>query len=727
MIYYIENVIFYSLKRLFLWEVNDLDGYFMQRINKICIFIVIFVLSGAFLFGDALRISNSVAQQMGLPEPAQMISLSKVFSAPKLVGLKLNADNPLQFEFLVDQAGVANLSEAELMRLVNYFLAALTTSKDDIWVNLSPYEADRIVNDKLAQTDLGIDLMAQDYVLKQLSSSLTHPKTPLGKAYWEGNREQGIGDSFNKIWISPNKAEVYEQDNLILITDASLKVQTESDYLATKNSIVGDGLAPSQKRGQGQALSLQQEIERDVNQGKNFSKLRQIYNSIILAETFKAKFYKSFYKHYINQGKVNGIEINDKTSKEKIYNLYCEAFEKGVYNFIRKEKDVASNKKVVRHYFSGGVTSSSLNVRKKKDFSSIEWMERHSPFSLKVDLVTISSAMSALAFENYIPPMKLIRGQGPKKDLIIILAEDNKERANIYINLLNKLGHQVEWFNDGNKALAELTKNREKYDLLVTDNIMGRMNGVQLVTELEKAGIDLPILMQTRRPTDFLVQELELEIVNFSARGKDNFLRALQEEVAARGLQEKTSGSAIVADPVELLTSGQSLTILMSEDDEINYRAYKRMLSVKGHEVMHAPDGVVALDIINSGAHIDLIMTDNDMPNLQGIGLVAELKSHGVMVPILMHTAYPAGEEIIRMSKKYNVPVIHKDKMAGFINSPSVKYYNSKPSAVGGIDMADIGVSGIDSSSLYDNVEVDYLIFDLTSPSIVSVTKVSNI
>ena len=76
------------------------------------------------------------------------------------------------------------VGEQEVQRFVDYFLAGITLPQSELWVNLSPYEADRITPDALAITDLGQDMLGQDYVLKQLAASLTNPNTETGRAYW---------------------------------------------------------------------------------------------------------------------------------------------------------------------------------------------------------------------------------------------------------------------------------------------------------------------------------------------------------------------------------------------------------------------------------------------------------------------------------------------------------------------------------------------------------------
>ena len=177
---------------------------------------------------------------------------------------------------------------------------------------------------------MGKDLLAQDYILKQLSSSLTHPETELGQEFWFNT---GDTDNLSKIWIVSDKAQVIENNSIAVINESSLRVETEDGH---KNILIP-------------------QIEKDVNHGKNFAKLRQIYNSFILASWFKKKLENSIYKYYIDQNKVDGIDLADKNAKRKIYELYCQAFKKGVYDYIKKDYDSNTNQKVKRHYFSGGV------------------------------------------------------------------------------------------------------------------------------------------------------------------------------------------------------------------------------------------------------------------------------------------------------------------------------------------------------------------------------------
>jgi hypothetical protein len=311
------------------------------------------------LLADLLTVRTTLASQLALPAPGELLSVSDSYSAPLLKGLRLDPEDPLHIEFIVDTASEGDVSRGEASRLIRYFLAGLTIPQDDLWVNLSPDEADRVIEEDLGATDLGRDMLAQDYVLKQLASSLTHPDTPTGAEYWRqlGDREWGIGHSgkepcpinhapspaessaFSKIWIVPDSSVVHEQGTMALITEATLKAESESPSHAA--------LLPA--------------ITDQLNQGRHFAVTRQLYHSLILAVWFKQKFEESFYSYYMDQGKITGIDIEDKAVKDKIWNLYCEAFRKGVYDVIKAQP--AAGRSAKRRYFSGGQKFGSSSLK----------------------------------------------------------------------------------------------------------------------------------------------------------------------------------------------------------------------------------------------------------------------------------------------------------------------------------------------------------------------------
>jgi len=317
------------------------------------------------------------AQEFYLPVPGQMVALSPTFSPAVLKGIKLDPKNPFRFHFFVDK-GDSKLSQDEVKsesaKLIKYFLASLTIPEKDLWVNLSPYEKDRIVPQEFGQTEMGRDLLAEDYFLKQITASLIYPESKLGKEFWQkvyAKAQSQYGttnipvNTFNKVWIVPEKAVVYENGGTAFVLENHLKVMLEQDYLSLEKH-AGIKSVPAQAKDTNQLGStIVREIvipalTKEVNEGKNFAQLRQVFYSLILATWYKNKIKDSILnKVYSNHNKINGVNVSVQ-DKDKIYQEYLKAFKKGVYNYIKEETDPITNQPVPRKYFSGGVEGSVL-------------------------------------------------------------------------------------------------------------------------------------------------------------------------------------------------------------------------------------------------------------------------------------------------------------------------------------------------------------------------------
>ncbi len=321
-----------------------------------------------------------------MPTPGVMVSLSPQFIPAHLKGLSIHPDNALQFDFLIHK-GDGNLDDAqkreEYSKLVKYFLASLTIPDQDQWVNLSPYEKNRIIQDSFGKTEMGRDLLSQDYLLKQITSSLMYPESGMGKDFWDkvyerAFKEYGTTDipvnTFNKVWIVPDEAVVYESGNTAYVLKSHLKVMLEEDYVSLQHnslsSSFGTDRMAKEKVGQVSTVTskvvkeiILPEIEKEVNTGKNFAMLRQIYSSMILATWYKKALKESLLgKVYANKAKVAGVDQDPKSNQE-IYEKYVQAFKKGVYNYIKEDEDKYTHQTLPRKYFAGGFERSNQEVR----------------------------------------------------------------------------------------------------------------------------------------------------------------------------------------------------------------------------------------------------------------------------------------------------------------------------------------------------------------------------
>ncbi len=65
--------------------------------------------------------------------------------------------------------------------------------------------------------------------------------------------------------------------------------------------------------------------------------------------------------------------------------------------------------------------------------------------------------------------------------------------------------------------------------------------------------------------------------------------------------------------------------ILVAEDDDMTRDLVRRALETDGHKVSVASDGREALDLAEAGQTFDFVVTDVDMPRLDGVGLAEAL------------------------------------------------------------------------------------------------------
>lgn len=335
----------------------------------------------AFILACVSLIDPTRAQAVGfiLPSANAVLGRGAVMDVPMLKGIKVSRTDPFRFDFILDPADQA-LSEktldSEALRLIKYFLAAVTVPEKDLWVNLSPYEKDRVIPEALGMTDMGQDMLAQDYILKQVTSSMIYPEAALGEKFWRkvytqcrhrfGSSDVPL-DAFNKVWIVPEKAVVYEnaRTGAAYVVESRLKVMLDADYRAAqsavsagadpKRAVIADADSYEITKNVLREIVIP-ELEKEVNEGEYFARLRQIHTCLILASWYKRKLKESIVASvFADKNKVRGIDHVDAGFKEQVYQQYLRSFRQGVYDYVKEEGGDAGQDVMPRRYFSGGI------------------------------------------------------------------------------------------------------------------------------------------------------------------------------------------------------------------------------------------------------------------------------------------------------------------------------------------------------------------------------------
>jgi two-component system response regulator MprA len=75
--------------------------------------------------------------------------------------------------------------------------------------------------------------------------------------------------------------------------------------------------------------------------------------------------------------------------------------------------------------------------------------------------------------------------------------------------------------------------------------------------------------------------------------------------------------------------------LLIVDDEQLIRELYARVLSLEGYEVETVDDGVAALERLAEG-EFDLVLTDREMPRLDGASMTLTLRSAGSRIPVIM-------------------------------------------------------------------------------------------
>ncbi|HED54575.1 MAG TPA: response regulator, partial [Phycisphaerales bacterium] len=118
-------------------------------------------------------------------------------------------------------------------------------------------------------------------------------------------------------------------------------------------------------------------------------------------------------------------------------------------------------------------------------------------------------------------------------------------------------------------------------------------------------------------------------------------------EVIETEQAEEAEEDVVCHEPKEPAQPLSPCRILLAEDSDDSRKLLKHLLKRAGAEVVAVADGRAAVQAVTkaSGKRFDLVILDMHMPELDGPGAAAELRTFGCTLPILALTAATGSEE----------------------------------------------------------------------------------
>jgi len=150
-----------------------------------------------------------------------------------------------------------------------------------------------------------------------------------------------------------------------------------------------------------------------------------------------------------------------------------------------------------------------------------------------------------------------------------------------------------------------------------------------------------------------LAHEGTFELRSELGRGTEAILRFPASRVGAPELEAaKASAPA--------LESGRSLHILLVDDDDLIRESAVPLLEVIGHSATEAATGARAIQLLESGLEVDLVILDMNMPGLSGAETLPRLLNLRPGLPVIMATGYSDDEITPLLEGRPSVTSIRK-------------------------------------------------------------------
>jgi signal transduction histidine kinase/CheY-like chemotaxis protein/HPt (histidine-containing phosphotransfer) domain-containing protein len=234
------------------------------------------------------------------------------------------------------------------------------------------------------------------------------------------------------------------------------------------------------------------------------------------------------------------------------------------------------------------------------------------------------------------------------QDMPVLVVDDNATNRKILVEILRGWRMAPQAVDGGEPALTELqraVREEAPYRLVLLDAMMPGMDGFALAEAIKRqpdlAGAVIMMLSSADRPEDpARCRALGLARYLIKPVKHSDLLQAILQVLPA-GDREPASGAMTAEIPAPL--AGNSLRILLAEDNAVNQMLAVRLLEKAGHCVVVANNGKEALDQWEQQP-FDLVLMDVQMSVMGGFEAAGRIRAAeqgtGRHIPIVAMTAH---------------------------------------------------------------------------------------
>jgi PAS domain S-box-containing protein len=265
----------------------------------------------------------------------------------------------------------------------------------------------------------------------------------------------------------------------------------------------------------------------------------------------------------------------------------------------------------------------------------------------------------------------------------VLIVDDNSSWHKILKNTLTQFGLSVDAVSSGDEALDILQGCTNKYDVILMDWNMPKLDGIQSTKLIRKSCTQSSpttvIMVSAFRQESIIKQAFDAGIEIFLQKPiNPSILNDTLSKVFAQDIQIKEiTNNKNYGIKKDIKTLNQS-KILLVEDNEINQEIIIGLLEKSGIKIDIASNGKEAIKLFKQNSDYELILMDLQMPIMGGIEATQIIRTEDKNIPIIALTANAMKEDIERTKQAGMQEHLNKPIEVYKLYSTLLKYISKK-------------------------------------------------
>ncbi len=214
----------------------------------------------------------------------------------------------------------------------------------------------------------------------------------------------------------------------------------------------------------------------------------------------------------------------------------------------------------------------------------------------------------------------------------VLIVDDNKLNLKVADKILKRYELNTVLVDSGVEAIERIKKH-EHYDLILMDDMMPVMKGVEALKHLKEIdGFSIPVIALTANAITGMRE-------HYMKEGFEDYLAKPIEKEELIKVLTKYLKPTISKENTICFSNYARKRVLIVDDNRINIKIASKFLQPYNFTIEEVLSGESSIEKIESGSNYDLIFMDDMMPVTTGTETMHKLKDMGIKTPIIALTA----------------------------------------------------------------------------------------